>query len=279
MRLLVLVNHFSPDRGGGGAVYSDMCYALAERGVDVTVYCPYPFYPEWKDKSGRNGLSLWRYRENDVAIVRYGFFIPSEPRSLWQRMLFEATLLVSLLRLVPSAIRHDAVMVFCPYFSAVVVAGVLKILLRKPIWLNVQDVATQAAVATGMVRSRWAARLLAATERFFFNRADIWSSISPVMIDKLKPLRNHGQPILFLPNWVDAALAKLLAEHPKPVPLLPRAPVRLYLRRKHWPQAGPDQLLQIPPRKRCAIRVSGIRGGWRCGGAEAVACIGAGRPV
>lgn len=38
IRLLVVVNVFYPDRGGGAAVFSDMCYALAERGIDVTVH-------------------------------------------------------------------------------------------------------------------------------------------------------------------------------------------------------------------------------------------------
>ena len=227
MRLLVIVNHFSPDRGGGGAVYSDMCFALAERGIDVTVYCPYPFYPEWKDKSGRNGLALWRYRENGVKVVRYGFFIAPDPRSLRHRLLFEATLLLSLLRLVPTAGRFDTVMVYSPYFSAVVAAALIKVLWRRPLWLNVQDLATAAAVATGMLRTGGLTRLLSATERVFYNAADIWSSISPVMIEKLSRLRSRDQPILFLPNWVDAALSEQLAALAPTSAAEPHCPIRL----------------------------------------------------
>ena len=227
MRLLVIVNLFAPDRGGGGAVYSDMCFALAERGIDVTVYCPYPFFPEWKDKSGRNGLALWRYRQNGVNVVRYGFFIAHDPRSLWQRMLFEVTLLLSLLRLVPTARRFDAVMVYCPHFSAVVAAALIKALWRRPLWLNVQDLTTAAAVATGMLRTGALTRLLSATERMFYNVADIWSSISPVMIEKLSRLRDRDQPILFLPNWVDAALSEQLAAHAPTSPAEPHGPIRL----------------------------------------------------
>ncbi len=227
MRLLVIVNHFSPDRGGGGAVYSDMCFALAERGIDVTVYCPYPFFPEWKDKSGRNGLALWRYRQNGIKVVRYGFFIARNPRSFWQRMLFEATLLLSLLRLVPTAGGFDTVMVYCPYFSAVVAAGLIKLLFRRPLWLNVQDLTAAAALATGMLRVSILARLLAVTERMFYNAADIWSSISPVMIEKLTLLRSRDQPILYLPNWVDAALSEQIAAHAPTSATVLHCPIRL----------------------------------------------------
>jgi colanic acid biosynthesis glycosyl transferase WcaI len=227
MRLLVIVNHFHPDRGGGGAVYTDMCAALVERGMEVTVYCPYPFYPEWKDKSGHNGLRFRRYRESGVDVVRFGLFIPHDPRSLWQRMLFEASLFLSLLRLVPSMRRFDAVMVFCPYFGMVVPAVLSRLAFQKPIWLNVQDIATTAALATGIVRSRLLARLLGATERFVFNCADVWSSISPVMIDRLKPLRRHGQPIVLLPNWADKDLMARFAAQPPTRLAGPHSPIRL----------------------------------------------------
>src|SRR5690606_25234331 len=114
MKLLVLVNHYAPDRGGGGAAYTDMCRSLAQRGVEVTVACPYPFYPEWRDKSGRNGMRLWRYEEAGVTVVRYGLMIPRDPRALLPRLGFELSLFLSALRLLPQARHADAVMAYCP---------------------------------------------------------------------------------------------------------------------------------------------------------------------
>ena len=216
LRLLVVVNHFDPDRGGGGAVYTDMCQGLAARGIEVTAWCPYPFYPEWTDKSGRNGWRLWRYVERGVNVVRYGFFLPSNPRSFAQRMLFELSLALSLTRLVPAARRFDAIMVYCPYFGSVVAVGLMKMLFGKPVWLNVQDISSDAAAGTGMVRGGALKGLLAGVESFFFNRADVWSSLSPVMIERLEQLRRRDQPILFLPNWVDDALSRALAANERP---------------------------------------------------------------
>ncbi len=58
LRLLVISHLFAPDVCGGGSIFSDMCYGLAQRDIDVTVRCAYPYYPEWKDKSGRNGIRI-----------------------------------------------------------------------------------------------------------------------------------------------------------------------------------------------------------------------------
>ena len=52
-RPLMVVNVLNPDRGGGGAIFSDLAYGLAERGFDVTVRCAYPCYPEWEDRAAR----------------------------------------------------------------------------------------------------------------------------------------------------------------------------------------------------------------------------------
>ena len=67
-RLLVIVNYFPPDVAGGARVYEDMCRGLVDRGWDVTVRAAYPFYPEWRDKSGRNGWRVWRYEDDGLHV-------------------------------------------------------------------------------------------------------------------------------------------------------------------------------------------------------------------
>lgn len=225
LKLLVLVNHFAPDRGGGGATYTDMCHGLAERGIAVTVGCPYPFYPQWRDTSGRNGLRLWRYRDDGVDVIRFGLFIPRNPRSLAQRTAFELSLFISALRLLPQARKADVVMVYCPYFGMVMLGAIISTLLGKPCWLNVQDVMSEAAHKTGMFKSATLARLLAGVERLFFNRYPAWSTISPVMVERLQPVRRRNQEILLLPNWLDNELrARILQPSPRP---RAQTPVRL----------------------------------------------------
>lgn len=217
MRLLVLVNVFAPDQGGGAAVYSDMCYDLAARfGVEVTVAAPYPFYPEWRDKSGKNGLAVWRYRDNGVAVRRYGLYIPKNPTSLLPRLLFEASILVSMLRAVPLARHVDAVMVYCPHASFLVHGWLIKTLLRKPVWLNVQDVAGDAAAAIGMGRGVFGRLLgvLRGIERALIRSYPLCTTLDPAMQATLAAIRGPKLPVGIIPNWADRRLLEALAAAP-----------------------------------------------------------------
>lgn len=226
-RLLVVVNMFPPDRGGGAAVFGDLCFALADLGFDITVRCAYPYYPEWRDKSGRNGWKIWRYRQHGVHVERHGLYIPREPRSALPRLMLEATLLLSLLRSVPRSRKFDAVMAMCPTLSGVTVAALVALLFRKPLWLNVQDLAAEAALGTGLLRRGFLARTLLGIQRWLFNRADVWSTISPVMLDKIAPMRRRSQPLLLLPNWLDEDVGVELRRLHQQGRSAPRSPVRL----------------------------------------------------
>ncbi len=212
-RILVVVNVFHPDRGGGGAIFSDLCYGLAERGFDVTVRCAYPYYPEWRDKSGLNGWHIQRYEENGVHVERHGLFIPRNPSSLLQRLTYEASFLLSLCRSLPRG-TFDHVMVYCPLAGAVAYGVLHKWLKRQPFWLNVQDLSADAAKASGIASGASMHALLSGIQRFLFNQADTWSSISPAMIERLEAIRAKGQPIHYLPNWLNASLADAIGALP-----------------------------------------------------------------
>jgi len=205
-RLLVITNLFHPDCGGGAAIFSDLCYALAEKGIDVVVQCAYPYYPEWKDKSGRNGWKICRHEERCD----------------------EASFLLSLLRSLPRGRKDfDVIMVYCPLVGAVAYASFRKLLHSTPVWLNVQDLSAEAAEAAGISKSGSINRLLRRVQGFFFNQADVWSTISPVMAERLKSVSKRNQPILYLPNWVNASLIEQIDALPKKVGQSISHPVKL----------------------------------------------------
>ena len=215
-RLLLVVNVFAPDRGGGAAVFSDLAYALAERGFDVTVRCAYPYYPEWRDKSGENGLRIRRTEDRGVHVERFGLFIPRDPNSLPQRLLYEGSFFLSLARaLRRDRGRFDLTMVFCPLVGAVAYAALRKRLFGGPLWLNVQDLSADAAAASGITKGQAATNTLASVQNALFNEADVWSSISPEMLARLDQLRSKDQPLLYLPNWLNRSLADEIAALPE----------------------------------------------------------------
>ena len=227
LKLLIIVNAFHPDRAGGAAVFSDLCYELVGRGFDVTVRCAYPYYPEWRDKSGRNGWRIWRYQEQGVAVERYGLCIPSQPNSLWQRLIYEGSFFISLLRSLLYGGDFDVVMVYCPLPASVAFASLFKFYFDKPLWLNVQDLPADAATASGISRFGLVNKLFAWIQNRLFNRADVWSSISPIMINRLNTIRQHNQPVLYLPNWLHRSLAAQIQSLPSKKGRTPQPPVKL----------------------------------------------------
>lgn len=228
-RLLIVVNVFAPDRGGGAAVFTDLAYALVERGFDVTVRCAYPYYPEWTDKSGKNGVRIERYEDHGVQVERYGIYIPRDPNNLKERLLYEASFFLSLARALPSDRgRFDLTMVFCPLVGAVAYAALRKRLFGGKLWLNVQDLSADAAAASGITKGAAVGSLFASIQNALFNEADVWSSISPEMLRRLDAIRTRRQPLLYLPNWLNRSLddeikalpAKSLPASNRPVKLL-----------------------------------------------------------
>lgn len=222
-RILVVVNVYRPDLGGG-VLFADLCEGLVERGMDVTVRCAVPYYPEWKDKSGRNGWSITRSTERGVRIERFGLFIPPDPNSFVQRLIYEASFFLSLLR---RPVRHgefDAILVFCPLVGAVAYAGLAARWSGTPLWLNVQDLSAQAAAAGGIATRT---SLLERIQNALFRRADLWSSISPPMIQALEQVPGAPLPVASIPNWLHTTLADgLRSAQPKPDPPTDR-PLRL----------------------------------------------------
>jgi colanic acid biosynthesis glycosyl transferase WcaI len=226
LRLLVVVNVYSPDLGGG-ILFSDLLEGLVERGIDVTVRCAYPYYPEWTDKTGRNGLAIHRYEDRGVHVERLGIFIPGNPNSLVQRMVYESSFFLSLLRTLPGSRQFDLVMAYCPLVGGVAFGAVLKLLYRKRLWLNVQDLSAAAAAASGIASGGTMGKVLESIQSALFNRAEVWSTISPVMREKLRPIARHNQPVLLFPNWMHRSLEQTVQQFPRDPDHRPASPVRL----------------------------------------------------
>jgi colanic acid biosynthesis glycosyl transferase WcaI len=223
----VISHLFLPDSCGGAPIFSDLCYGLAGRGIDVTVRCAYPYYPEWKDKSGRNGLRIEKCQDEGLSIERYGLYIPRDPKSIWQRCLYESSFFLSICRSLLGDSRFDAVLVFCPLAGSVAFAGLHKLFYRHPVVLNVQDLPADAAAAGGLVTGRGVKALLRAIQKVLFNSADVWRSISPVMIERLDALRSYGQPLHFIPDWLHPTIAEEIQRLPSKAGRPPGLPVRL----------------------------------------------------
>ena len=207
MKILMVTNLYAPDQCGGASIFTDLAEALADRGHSVTVRCAYPYYPEWRDKSGRNGLAVRHELRNGVAVERHGLYIPARPGRLAGRMLYEGTFFLSLARSLPRG-RHDVALVFCPLMGAVAFGALNQLLRRTPSLLCVQDLPTEAAMAGGILAARPLSRLFEGAERWLFGRYAAWRSIHRVMAERLSG--RGGRRIVLIPDWLHPTLARAL---------------------------------------------------------------------
>jgi colanic acid biosynthesis glycosyl transferase WcaI len=214
MKLLVISNLYLPDHAGGASIYTDLCSELAARGHDVTVRCAYPYFPEWQDKSGANGLSIDKSVIFGVKVERYGLFIPRNPRSLLHRVLYEGSFFVSLLRSLWRGERPDVILTFSTMLSPVAFAALTSRVRRRPLVVNVQDVTSGGAAAADLVAGR-VARMLTAAETGIFNSADLLMTISPEMVDSLTLMTCNNVPVEYVPNWLNETQADAVRALPQ----------------------------------------------------------------
>ncbi len=205
-RILIVVNVFRPDLGGG-VLFADLCDGLRESGCEVFVKCAYPYYPQWADVSGKNGIRISTQKSDGYSVERHGIYIPSNPNSLAQRLIYEASFFLSLARRIPRRKDFDAILVFSPLIGSVGYAALVSAFTGIPVWLNVQDLSAQAASAGGIAGKIFGTSILERIQNGLFRRCHYWSSISEPMVSTLQSIKGAPKTVHLIPNWLHASLS------------------------------------------------------------------------
>lgn len=216
MKILIITHLFWPDRGGGASVFSDLCFGLVERGHEVDVLAGYPYYPEWRNKSSANLWRIARETIRGVRLHRHGFYIPSTPGSLVQRLIYELSFTLSLLRSIRRSSKSDLTIVYCPLMGSLLFAVLRKWLLNERLWLNVQDIPADAAAASGISRSKGFNKMAEAVQRFLFRTPDVVSTISPVMNQRVDEIVGHPGRSTYFPNWLNRSMEEAIERLAEP---------------------------------------------------------------
>jgi len=227
MRILVISMLYEPDHAGIAPIATDLAHGLAQRGHAVTVQTTHPFYPEWRRKSSD---SPWRVRREELAgvsVERYGLYVPASPSRLLPRLVHELSFPLSLLRGLFRGPRFDAVVVFCPLLGAVAYAALRKLVRGEPLWVNVQDIPVDAALGTGIGRNGLFPRAAARVQSLLFGSADLCSSISPAMVERLAGGPERRRAVHLRPNWLCGTLAQAVDALPDKVGRPAGTPLKL----------------------------------------------------
>lgn len=206
-RALILGLNYAPEPVGIGPYTAGVAEHLAGAGIVTDVIAANPYYPAWRKQAGFSG---WRKsRAAGVDLVRCPIYVPAAPNG-WRRIVhhlsFAISAVIPMLR--AASKRPDFVLVIAPSLLSVPVGWLAARLAGAPLWIHVQDFEVEAAFATGLIDQRGsAARLARGLENRLLKAADLVSTISLQMADRLREKGVAPSRVAELRNWSSSAFA------------------------------------------------------------------------
>jgi colanic acid biosynthesis glycosyl transferase WcaI len=203
MRILVLGTNYAPEKTAIAPFTTGMCEYLAGRGHDVTVVTAFPYFPEWRVQEGYRGHLYTTELIKNVRVRRVWHFVPSRASNLFQRLLHDLTFTVSAF-LAGFCVR-DFDVVYCsfPPPTLALTAYALAKLHGKPYVIKLADLASDAALATGILKEGPVVRLARAIEAFAYRNADAVVCLCQPFIEKLVSRGIERQKLQLIPDWGD----------------------------------------------------------------------------
>ncbi|MXP15381.1 WcaI family glycosyltransferase [Altererythrobacter confluentis] len=213
-RILMLSLNYAPEEIGIGPYSAGMAQMLAADGWQVDVVAGAPYYPQWQRQPGYAGWTS--AAEQGVRVARVPHYVPqcpTGPRRLLHHASFAAAAAFPALKHALQR-RPDVVFAVAPAMMAMPVAWAAARLSGAKLWLHVQDFEVETALATGLLgrpeldRKGLAGKGLVARaalglEGVMLRGADMVSSISPNMCDRLAQKGVPPPRIMQLRNWAN----------------------------------------------------------------------------
>lgn len=210
MNILVIGLNYAPEPVGIGPFTTGLAEWLASAGHEVRVIAARPYYPDWRPAPG--SARLWRSTsEGGVRITRCPHYIPARAGAIG-RVLHHASFAAAALPVALWAARRrpDLVIAIAPSLLSVPVARLAARLAGARLWVHVQDLEVEAALALGLLRpASLGARIALWCERRILRSAQRVSSISPQMIARLQVKGVAVERLTELRNWADTAVTAL----------------------------------------------------------------------
>lgn len=206
-KILLIGINYAPEPTGIGKYTGEMGSWLAGHGYEVRVITAFPYYPQWKPAPG---YRYWWYqteKRQGAKLIRCPLYVPSKPggaKRMLQDLGFFLTAWLAVTSLLLRGKKYDMVFVASPSFLSGWVGSWYK--RWRPsarLVYHVQDLQVDAAEELGMIRQRWLLGLLKRAEAFVLRRADVVSTISAGMRQRILQKRVPIKKLLLFPNWVD----------------------------------------------------------------------------
>jgi len=203
--ITIISLNYAPEDTAIGLYSTQMAEYLHLNGWSVTVIAGFPYYPHWKIlDSYKDKKNYFEESINGVSILRYKQFVPSDPKFL-NRIFHISNFTYGSIRNLKKIKSSDIVLSIIPFTSAAWLGKKLSKKLNAKHWIHVQDFEFDIALDTGIIPNKSLNKIV--TKKLFqieskiLNSADIVSSISYGMVDRLK--HKCSTKTYYFPNWTD----------------------------------------------------------------------------
>jgi putative colanic acid biosynthesis glycosyltransferase WcaI len=203
MRVLVIGINYMPEKTSVGPFTTGLCEHLAAQGNEVTVVTAFPYYPEWRVWDAYRGSFYRREVINGVKIHRVAHYVPRKASSLFQRLTYDISFTMNSFIAALFAGGCDIIYCSCPPPTVAFSAYLLGKIKGAPYAIKLTDLASDAALATGIMKPGLGIRVARAFEGFTDRRALAVICLCRGFIDRLKERGMNEKKLFLIPDWGD----------------------------------------------------------------------------
>ncbi len=203
MRVQFLCTNYTPEKNGMAPFATGLCERFAKQGHEVTAIVAFPYYPAWRVWNGYRGRLSQTEHINNVRVRRTWHFVPKRPSGLLQRLTHDLTFTLSVFLSGLFSGGFDVICCVCPPPTVALAAYLLSKIHRKPYVIILTDLASDAALATGILKDGLAVRMARAIEGFGYRQADRVVCICDGFVEKLTQRGIAPDRLKLIPLWGD----------------------------------------------------------------------------
>ena len=204
MRILVIGINYAPERTSVAPFTTGLCEHLAGQGNQVTVVTAFPYYPEWRVWDGYRGSLYRKEIINGVEVRRVAHFVPGKPSSLVQRLVYDLTFTLAAFIAALFTGKCDLIYCSCPPPTVAFAAYLLSIVKKRaPFVMKVTDLASDAALSTGIMKNKAGIRLARAFESFTYGKSLAVVCLCQGFIHRLRERGVPAEKLQLIPDWGD----------------------------------------------------------------------------
>jgi colanic acid biosynthesis glycosyl transferase WcaI len=202
-KITIIGINYYPEDSAIGLYTTEKAEYLVSKGFDVTVITGFPYYPQWEIREDYKSKNyLVNETINGVKVYRSKQYVPRYPTFIKRIIHLTSFTFGNFINLFNVG-KPDIVISIIPFTTSSLLGWFLKKRYKAKHWVHIQDFEFDAAIDSGLLKGnkKLVIRLLQRIEKFVLNKADMVSTISFGMINKLKTKTDTNT--YYLTNWID----------------------------------------------------------------------------